>query len=252
MHGGTSFVRTDREDFTAITRSAALTGIVSDVAVDHDADGQNDELQINVLVNANESHPSLLSAVLSSSDGLYIDAANISIETVPGDHAYTLAFDGNAILESGIDGPYHVTDLKLIDEDNLGQIDTNSETYITAAYSYRSFGPPDNIYLSPTSAGTIAGKSFTNADILSYVKDTNTWDVLYDGSSVNTPKNLGAFAIGNAAYGGKYTGNGTSILRFAPNPAAPGGWAPAEKLTWLAVGATLPAKFAIDGIEMAR
>ncbi len=62
----------------------------------------------------------------------------------------------------------------------------------------------------------------------------------------------GAFNLGNAAYGGKYAGNGTSILRFVPNAAAPGGWAPAEKLTWLAAGATLPAKFAIDGIEMAR
>ena len=63
---------------------------------------------------------------------------------------------------------------------------------------------------------------------------------------------LGAFNIGHVTYGGKYAGNGTSILRFAPHAAAPGGWAPAEKLTWLAPGAILPAKFAIDGIEMAR
>jgi len=411
-HTGVSFVRTDREDFTSITRSATLTGIASDAAVDHDGDGQNDQLQIVVSANANESHPSLLSAVLSSSDGLYIDAASVSIETVPGNQTYSLAFDGDAILELGIDGPYRVTDLKLIDEDNLVQIDADSEAYITAAYSYRSFGPATTIYLSPTGASTIAGKSVTNADILAYVKATNTWDVLYDGSSVNTPKNLsafvfqgqdiilgfsvaqvvpglggttvppqdlvrftptsigynntagifawffdgsdvglttsgeivdalwidttgrlyisttgsgvvpanstnpsgvkvkfqdedvlrftpatgstgtnttgtwelywnptsitgmsaedingywedpttghryativGAFNIGNAAYGGKFAGNGTTILRFMSNPAAPGGWAPAEKLTWLATGATLPAKFAIDGIEMAR
>ena len=264
--------------------------------------------------------------------------------------------------------------------------------------------PPPAIYLSATGNGTIGGKAFTSADILSYVQATNTWDILYDGSAINTPKNLGAFAfvgnemllgfsvaqvvpglgtakvpaqdllrftptstgynntagtfalyfdgsdvglttsaeaidalwidaqgrlyisttgtakvngptgalitahdedvlrftptstgantagawalywdptsvtgmsaedingywedpatgaryvtilggfnIGNTAYGGKFAGNGKTILRFAPNAAAPGGWAPAEKVTWLAAGATFPSN--IDGIEMAR
>lgn len=63
---------------------------------------------------------------------------------------------------------------------------------------------------------------------------------------------LGAFTVGNAAYGGIFSGDGKTILRFVPNAAAPGGYAPAEKLTWLASGSTLPPKFAIDGIEMAR
>ena len=264
--------------------------------------------------------------------------------------------------------------------------------------------PATAIYLSATGNGTIGGKAFTSADILSYVQATNTWDVLYDGSAINTPKNLGAFAfvgnemllgfsvaqvvpglgtakvpaqdllrftptstgynntagtfalyfdgsdvglttsaeaidalwidaqgrlyisttgtakvngptgaaitahdedvlrftptstgantagawalywdptsvtgmsaedingywedpatgaryvtilggfnIGNTAYGGKFAGNGKTILRFAPNAAAPGGWAPAEKVTWLAAGATFPSN--IDGIEMGR
>ena len=61
---------------------------------------------------------------------------------------------------------------------------------------------------------------------------------------------LGSFAVGNAAYGGRFTGNGKTILRFTPNAAAPGGWAPAEKVVWLAPGATFPSN--IDGIEMAR
>ncbi|MCW5864264.1 MAG: IPT/TIG domain-containing protein [Anaerolineae bacterium] len=264
--------------------------------------------------------------------------------------------------------------------------------------------PATAIYLSATGNGTIGGKAFTSADILSYVQATNTWDVLYDGSAINTPKNLGAFAfvgnemllgfsvaqvvpglgtakvpaqdllrftptstgynntagtfalyfdgsdvglttsaeaidalwidaqgrlyisttgtakvngptgaaitahdedvlrftptstgantagawalywdptsvtgmsaedingywedpatgaryvtilggfnIGNTAYGGKFAGNGKTILRFAPNAAAPGGWAPAEKVTWLAAGAAFPSN--IDGIEMGR
>jgi len=264
--------------------------------------------------------------------------------------------------------------------------------------------PATAIYLSATGTGTVGGKAFTSADILSYVQATNTWDILYDGSSINTPKNLGAFAfvgndivlgfsvaqvvpglgttkvaaqdlvrftptstgynttagtfawyfngsdvglttaaeaidalwidaqgrlyisttgtakvngptgavitahdedvlrftpsstgattagtwmlywdptlmtgmsaedingywedpatgaryvtilgafnIGNTAYGGKFAGNGKTILRFAPNAAAPGGWAPAEKVAWLAAGATFPSN--IDAIAMAR
>lgn len=262
------------------------------------------------------------------------------------------------------------------------------------------------VYVSPTGTGVIAGISFTGADILSYTKATNTWDVLYDGSSANTPKNVGAFAfdgddillgfsanqavpglgtfaaqdlarfmptslgynntagtfgwffdgsdvglslaaetldalwiddtgrlyisttgsgvvpanssqpsgtkvkfqdedilrftpsstgattagtwslywnptsitgmsaedingywedpatgaryviilgafnVGNAAYGGKFAGTGKTILRFVPNAAAPGGWAPAEIVPWLAAGATFPST--IDGIEMKR
>ena len=60
---------------------------------------------------------------------------------------------------------------------------------------------------------------------------------------------LGSFTIGSTTYG-RQTGNGKTILRFAPNAAAPGGWAPVEKVTWLAAGATFGSN--IDGIEMAR
>jgi len=266
---------------------------------------------------------------------------------------------------------------------------------------------PHTVYLSPTAAGSLSGKAFTNADVLAYVKSTNTWDILYDGSAINITKNLGAFSfvggelllgfsaaqaipglgtaapqdllrftptslgynstagsfawffdgsdvgltmageiidalwidatgklyistagsgsvpvnstqpagakiafqdedvlrftpsstgvttvgtwalywdptkmtgmsaedingywedpatghryvtiagaftIGKTTYG-QIKGDGKSIVRFAPNADAPGGWAPVEKVTWLAAGATLPAKFGIDGIEMAR
>ena len=270
----------------------------------------------------------------------------------------------------------------------------------TASFTVTAAAPP--IYLSAAGAGTVGGKAFTGADILTYAKSSNTWDILYDGSAVATTKNVGAFSfvgndillgfsanqaipglgtfaahdlvrftptalgynttagtfawyfdgsdvglstaaekldalwidakgrlyisttgtaklpgaggavitaqdedllrftpsstgattagtwalywnptsvtgmsaedingywedpatgyryvtilgafnVGNAAYGGKFAGDGKTILRFVPNAAAPGGWAPAEKLTWLATGATFPST--VDGIEMAR
>ena len=61
---------------------------------------------------------------------------------------------------------------------------------------------------------------------------------------------LSLFSVGNTAYAGKFSGNGKTILRFASNTAAPGGWVPAEKVTWLAAGATFPSN--LDGVEMAR
>ena len=274
----------------------------------------------------------------------------------------------------------------------------------TSAADFTVTAAAPAIYVSMTGSGTAGGKGFTAADILSYAKSTNTWDILYDGSAINTTKNVGAFSfvggdiligfsvaqvvpglgatavppqdivrftptslgynntagtfalyfdgsdvgltaaaeaidalwrdangrlyisttgtakvpgpggavitahdedvlrftptstgattagtwalywdptamtgmsaedingywedpatgaryvtilgkfsVGNTAYGGKFAGNGKTILRFAPNAAAPGGWAPAETVTWLAAGAACPSN--LDGIEMAR
>lgn len=58
---------------------------------------------------------------------------------------------------------------------------------------------------------------------------------------------LGSFSVGATGYG-KQTGNGKTILRFTPNAAAPGGWAPVEKPAWLAPGATFPSN--IDAIDL--
>jgi hypothetical protein len=58
-----------------------------------------------------------------------------------------------------------------------------------------------------------------------------------------------SFKISNVAHVGN-GGNGTTILLSVPNTSASGSWVPAEMLTWLVAGATLPAKFAIGGIGM--
>ena len=82
------------------------------------------------------------------------------------------------------------------------------------------------IYLSPSGTGTLGGKAVTGADILAYVQATNTWDVLYDGSYVNTTKNVDAFAFdgddillsfaANQVIAGVGTFAGQDIARFTP------------------------------------
>lgn len=315
------------------------------------------------------------------------------------DHWYEFLFDGNTgaeILSDRI--VLHFIDGQRGDGDLMADgniVDPGGPVYVE---------PPPQvvIYLSTTGNGKIAGKSFTGADILSYIKESNTWDIFYDASTVRTTKNVdafafdgddillsfaanqvisgqgtfapqdiarfsptslgynatsgslawtfdgsdvglstsgenidalwidadgrlyisttgtakvtgpggaiitahdedilrftptalgatttgtwelywnttaiagmsaqdiggywedpdtgdryvtmpGSFAVGHSTYGGKFTGNGKAILRFAPNAAAPGGWAPVEKVAWLATGATFPSN--LDGIEMGR
>jgi hypothetical protein len=142
------------------------------------------------------------------------------------------------------------------------------------------------LYISTTGSGVVPANSaqpagakvaFQDEDILRFTPSSTgattagTWTLYWDPTAMTgmtaedingyweNPATghryvtiLGAFNVGNAVYGGTFSGNGTSILPFAPNAAAPGGWAPVEKVTWLAAGGTLPAKFAIDGIEMTR
>lgn len=317
----------------------------------------------------------------------------------PADHWYEFAYDGSTgaeILSDRI--VLHFIDGQRGDADLMANgdiVDPGGPVFVEPP-------PQVAIYLSTTGNGKIAGKSFTGADILSYIKESNTWDVLYDASTVRTTKNVdaftfdgddillsfaanqtvsgpgtfapqdiarftpaslgynatagsfvwafngsdvglstsgenidalwidgdgrlyisttgtarvpgpggaiitaqdedvlrftptalgatttgtwelywnttaiagmsaediggywedpdtgdryvtmpGSFAVGHASYGGKISGNGKVILRFAPNAAAPGGWAPVDKVTWLAVGATFPSN--LDGIGMGR
>ena len=142
-------------------------------------------------------------------------------------------------------------------------IDANDRLYISTAGTAKVNGAggavitahdEDVLRFTPTSTGaTTAGtwSLYWNPTAMTGMsaEDINGyWENPATGHRYVTI--LGAFNVGNVAYGGKFAGNGKTILRFAPNAAAPGGWAPAEKPVWLATGATFPSN--LDGIEMAR
>ena len=142
-------------------------------------------------------------------------------------------------------------------------IDANDRLYISTAGTAKVNGAggavitahdEDVLRFTPTSTGaTTAGtwSLYWNPTAMTGMsaEDINGyWEDPATGARYVTI--LGAFNVGNVAYGGKFAGNGKTILRFAPNAAAPGGYAPAEKVTWLATGATFPSN--LDGIEMAR
>jgi PKD repeat protein len=104
---------------------------------------------------------------------------------------------------------------------------TNSKGVDRKTYWIEVIPPVDVFDISPTGSGTVKGIAFTNADILRYVKSTNTWTMVYDGSVRGTPKNIGAFAwdgddllmtfSANQVIAGLGTATPFDVVRFTPN-----------------------------------
>jgi len=139
--------RTAQELFTVASQAAALTGVYSDRAEDTNGDGQYEYLVVDVGVNAAQSGNYLVSAVLESVDGQYIDMANASVTSSSGPLTFSLYFAGDAIRESGLDGPYVVTQVLLLDDESLIKLDEAYDAWMTAAYNHDNFGDLRQVYL---------------------------------------------------------------------------------------------------------
>ncbi len=68
-------------------------------------------------------------------------------------------------------------------------------------------------YISPSGKATLGGIAAKPADILRYVKSTNTWTMVYRGSAHNTTKNITAVHIMD---------DGSLLLVFSANQVIPG------------------------------
>lgn len=72
---------------------------------------------------------------------------------------------------------------------------------------------PGDIYVSFDTNGTVGGVPFTDEDILVYSLNSNTWDVVFDGSDVALSNNIDAF---------EFLADGTLYLSFADPTTIPG------------------------------
>ncbi|MBC7250775.1 MAG: PD40 domain-containing protein [Anaerolineae bacterium] len=147
MYAAQPYHRTAQEVFTVASQDAALSGAYSDRTEDTNGDGQYEYLIVDVGMNAAQSGDYLVSAVLESVDGQYIDLANASVASASGPLTLSLYFSGDAIRESGIDGPYVVTQVLLLDDASLIKLDEAYDAWMTAAYNHDHFGGPRQVYL---------------------------------------------------------------------------------------------------------
>jgi formylglycine-generating enzyme required for sulfatase activity/pimeloyl-ACP methyl ester carboxylesterase len=146
-HDGHAFRRTAETVFVISPATAALRGTYGDYPEDENGNGLYDSLAVTVGVDVIQTGDYSLAAVLSGPGSEYIDLANTTVLTATGDLTLTLRFSGEAIRSAGLDGPYTVSQVLLLDDEQLLKLDEAEEAWQTAAYDHRQFGSGYTAYL---------------------------------------------------------------------------------------------------------
>jgi len=182
VHETLPYRRNTATVFSISPGQAMLQGIYSDQPVDEDGNGIYDYLELQVGVDVTAIGTLDLSAVVSGSVGQYLDLVTTVTEVITtGMQTLTLRIDGQIIKNSGIDGPYLVAPVTLLDDDTLILVDQSVEGWQTAAYNHRQFGTGYIAYLplvlrSGSSAVVlnVAGQSSTSSQITTYYARTDS------------------------------------------------------------------------------
>lgn len=153
-----SYRRTTETAFSVAPEKAALRHAYADEAVDENSNGLFDYLELQAGITVTETGILALSAQLTGSGGVPIDGVTAVAEiTSVGIHTVTLRFDGDAIYRSGLDGPYTVTQVILLDDDTLIQLDADDSGWLTDAYDHQLFGSGFAVYLTLIMGGEQIG-----------------------------------------------------------------------------------------------
>jgi hypothetical protein len=150
-------------DFDA--RPAEFAPPHSDAGVDTDGDGRFNLLDVNVSLSVQVGADYYLNAVLFDSTYNITLFASDSMRLDPGRRIVVLAFSGEALNASGVDGPYFVS-MGLFSSPGRQLIDSGS--HVTAAYNHTQFEEPPVINspyarTTPVIDGAIASGEWTNA-----------------------------------------------------------------------------------------
>lgn len=146
---GQDYQRAAQTIFTVSPGTASLSGAYSDQGEDADNNGLYEYLILHVGLDLTQAGHYSLAAVLEGPGGQYIDHAMKDITLGVGPQIVTLRFDGDAIRNSGLDGPYTVTQVLLTDNSKVAvKLDEAHDVWATAAYDHRQFGSGWRLYLS--------------------------------------------------------------------------------------------------------
>jgi hypothetical protein len=110
----------------------------SDQGLDMDSDGDYDYLHVEFQVNVDREGPYRLLAALNDSEGETIASMVRDLDLLVGSNPISLHFPGGAIYGHGVDGPYQVTSVALLDVDGT-IVDYQRIAHATQAYSYLDF-----------------------------------------------------------------------------------------------------------------
>ena len=139
-HQSSPFHRNVRSVFSISPGIATLNNSYADRPVDNNHDSYYEYLNLDVGVNVTQPGQLTLAAVLQADGGQYIDLANTTMLTSPGFITMPLQFSSDAIYQSGLDGPYTITQVLLLDNDTQIKLDEVNNAWVTAPYDHTRFG----------------------------------------------------------------------------------------------------------------
>ncbi len=179
VYAGRTYYRNAETVFAVAPNSARLNNRYTGSPQDTNADGLYETLNVTVGISVTEANTFTVAAVLQGAGTQYIDLANATLGAVTGATTATLKFSGQAIRDSGINGPYTVTQVRLVDDAMMIQLDESNNVLKTAFYDYREFGevnvPPAQITLT----APVTGLTFVNQTFTAAVNPTATALITY-------------------------------------------------------------------------
>lgn len=113
----------------------------NDQGLDVDSDGDYDYLLVEFQVNVDQEGTYRLLAALNDDEGETIASIIQDLDLLVGADLISLGFPGGAIYEHGIDGPYQVASVTLLDAAGT-IVDYQQAAHTTQAYSHTDFSPP--------------------------------------------------------------------------------------------------------------
>lgn len=143
FHGSYAYERTHTAVFSIAPATAALNNNYSENPIDGNGDGLYEALHIQVGLMVNTSGVYSLSGDLYKGDNFVAHAGISRMPLTTGSRVAPLSFDGRDIQQSGLNGPYTLRNILLLDEtETTLLLQAADNVYTTAAYQFDQFGTP--------------------------------------------------------------------------------------------------------------
>jgi pimeloyl-ACP methyl ester carboxylesterase len=163
---GTAYARQVDNLLAISPPTVQLTGQYADNAVDSDSNGKLDALNLAIGVNSTQAGNYIFSGDLVTGGNIVAHGV-ISTTLTTGTIAATLPFSGDDIRQSGLNGPYTLTNLTITDQQNGGvpAVWKAANVHTTSAYNFADFAATCFVLTTnATTGGTISANPSPNCN----------------------------------------------------------------------------------------